>query len=75
MNQSARDFIAQAEVFETNESRRIPKEVFKSGRVVQNTTGSQIAIERSDSSQGKIRDPRDVVSCDDTRLSPLYWAV
>jgi hypothetical protein len=45
----------------------------RGGGAVQNTKESQIAIERSNSSQGKVRDPRDVVSCDDTRLSPLYW--
>jgi len=42
----------------------------KRGIGVQNTRNNQIAIEQSDSSQRKARDPRDVELSDDT---PLYW--
>ena len=33
----------------------------------------QVAVQRSDSSQGKERDPRDAELCEDTKSHPLYW--
>ena len=33
----------------------------------------QVAVQRSDSSQGKERDPRDAELCEDTKSYPLYW--
>lgn len=44
--------------------------VTKRSRGVQNTRNDQMAIKRSDLSQGKARDPRDAELSDDT---PLYW--
>ena len=33
----------------------------------------QMAVQRSDSSQSKARDPRDGELCDDTKSNPFHW--
>jgi CHAT domain-containing protein len=54
-------------------SENVQRGAFKRGVGVQNTKDGQMAIERSSSSQGKARDPRDIELCDDEKLSPLFW--
>ena len=49
------------------------REASRSDKGLLEIRDDQIAVQRSDSSQGKARDPRDGELCDDTKSNPLHW--
>jgi CHAT domain-containing protein len=55
-------------------SENTARRAFRQGKGVQNTKVGQMAMKRSHSSQCNAGDTRDAELCDDTGLSPLYWA-